>query len=100
MSDRMTSAELADIANVYAALPLMHPELLAAERSASRVFADQLRKDIGLDVDDVTLGRILLHIGSFVGRVAHTPETATLGNTFILAALDMTALERGEMPPS
>jgi hypothetical protein len=98
MSTRLTADDTASFTSLAAALAEVHPRVLQPTRKQAQVLADLLRENLGEDVDDVLLGRVLLYVGGYVGAVARTPEIDALTDTVLVAACDLTALERGEMP--
>lgn len=61
--------------------------------SAGRRLADMLRGKLP-DVDDVTMGRVALALGEFIGGVADDDhQMLVLTNQVVMAGLDLTALE-------
>ena len=64
-----------------------------AQGRAARSFSDVLRTELP-DLDDVTIGRVLLQVGVFIGRASDCNAMDAATNTLLISAIDMTALER------
>jgi hypothetical protein len=96
---RLTAADSRNFHGLGDGIAAMCPIQKGVRRKVGDAFAAHLRQNLG-DVDDVVLGRVLLHVGGYVGRLANTPEINALADTILIAAYDMTALERGEIPLS
>jgi hypothetical protein len=90
---RLTDSERGDLAGLAAEMQAMRPDLLAVQRHAARGFADLLRLELP-DVDDVTLGRVLLQVGMYLGRAAASEEMSDASDLLVISAIDMTSLER------
>lgn len=69
-------------------------------KKGGRALADDLRRALP-DLDDVSVGRVLLEIGGFIGRLADGRADGTLHvltDQVMCAALDLTAVEWQEAP--
>ena len=100
MNRHLRADEASSFKGIGSGIAVMASQKRDGTRRLAEMFADHLRKQLP-DVDDVLLGRVLLHAGGYVGGLANTPETHTLTGMLLVAAYDMTALERGEsFPPA
>lgn len=93
----LTPEELTQLSGLDFVATRMNPDQIAAHRNAARTFTDALRQALP-DIDDVTLGRVVLQFGCYTNAICGGPTMHTLTSTMLVAALDLTALERGAMP--
>lgn len=91
---RLNDREREGFAQLAAGLALLPPAWVAAHEKAAVAFADVLRRELP-DLDDVTMARVLLITGSFLASAADDAATTRASNVLLLAAADMTDLERG-----
>lgn len=95
MADRLTQPEREDLSRALAAIRAAGPAL-DRDRATARQFADLARSALP-GVDEVTIGRVLLLASAAIPQLlatGHDPHN--IGNVFVLAAIDFTALDNPE----
>ena len=95
---RLTPAERLGVNAVTAAAATYPPELAAAHRRNATALADHLRRNLP-DLGDVTIARVLLHLGGYLGRQVTSREGHILVDGIMFTALELTELERGDHGP-
>ena len=99
MTDRLGADQIARLQSVKRGLSAMSADVRAITEDGGRALADLIRRELP-DLDDLTLGRVVLQIGLYVGLNVHCMDDErdqdvlmATGNYIVAAALDLTAAE-------
>lgn len=96
---KLTEDEREDLARIVSSPELNDPRI-DGDRRLGQQFADLWRADLD-DVDEVTIGRVLLRAAVAVTQLTDAGlPTARVANILTLCAVDLTALELGQTMPS
>ncbi|MEV5411248.1 hypothetical protein AB0K60_20700 [Thermopolyspora sp. NPDC052614] len=92
---KLTNDEREDLARIVSSPELNDPRI-DGDRRLGQQFADLWRADLD-DVDEVTIGRVLLRAAVAVTQLTDAGlPTARVANILTLCAVDLTALELGK----